>query len=93
MNEILEALKRIEAVLDTLVNHRQPREWYDTEAAAEFLSRSTYTVRKHCCHGRILAEKRPCGRGKSKEWMISHGELLRIQAEGLRPASRPARPR
>ena len=92
MNEILEALKRIEAILETLVKRPQPQDWYDTKAAAKFLGRSTYTVGKLCRHGRILAQKRPCGRGRSREWMISHQELLRTRAEGLRPPCRPTRP-
>ncbi len=35
--------------------------------------------------GRIRAEKRPCGRGRSQEWMINHDELTRIRNEGLLP--------
>lgn len=93
MNEILERLERIEATLQTLVKQRLVQDWYDTKAAAEFLGKSLYTVREYCRHGRVLAEKRCCGRGRSKEWMIAHQELVRTKAEGLRPDHREQRPR
>ena len=84
-------LERIEASLVLLVNQDQTQEWYDTKAAAKELGKSPYTVRKHCRGKRIHAEKRQCGRGRSKEWRISHAELLRIKAEGLLPAPRTNR--
>lgn len=64
-------LERIEASLVLLVDHDQTREWYDTKAAAKELGKSPYTIRKHCRGKRIHAEKRQCGRGRSKEWMLS----------------------
>jgi len=85
MNEILERLDRIEAALATLVEQRQVQDWYDTKTAAKILGRSAYCVREWCRHERVHAEKRACGRGNSKEWMISHEELQRIKAEGLLP--------
>ena len=85
MNEILERLDRIEAVLGTLVGRRQVQDWYDTKTAANILGKSQYRVREWCRLRRVNAEKRPCGRGTSKEWMISHEELERIKAEGLLP--------
>ena len=91
MIEILQRLDRIEASLLALVKQGQVQDWYDTKAAARFLGKSPYTVCKHCRDKRIHAEKRQCGRGRSKEWKISHGELLRIKAEGLLPARRTNR--
>jgi hypothetical protein len=85
MNQILERLERIEATLAILVEHRQVQDWYDTKTAARILGRSAYTVREWCRLGRVQAAKRPCGRGNSKEWMISHEELTRIKSEGLQP--------
>jgi hypothetical protein len=85
MNEILERLDRIEAALACLIEQRQIQDWYDTKTAAEILGKSAYSVREWCRLGRVLAEKRLCGRGTSKEWMISHEELMRIKAEGLLP--------
>jgi hypothetical protein len=85
MNELFERLERIEAQLAILVDKRQIQEWYDTKTVAQILDRSPYSVREWCRLGRVWAEKRPCGRGNSKEWMISHAELERIKAEGLLP--------
>lgn len=91
MQEIIERLQRIEAVLVALVEQRQAQDWYDTKTAAEILGRSAYTVREWCRQGRVRAEKRPCGRGHSKDWMISHAELMRIKSEGLLPEPFPYR--
>ncbi|QDT43502.1 hypothetical protein Pan241w_36030 [Gimesia alba] len=87
MNEqlILHRLEKIEASLKLLVGQQQIQEWYDTKTVAEILERSAYSVREWCRLGRVRAEKRRCGRGTSKEWMISHSELERIKAEGLLP--------
>lgn len=86
MHEILERLERIETVLRILTEQRQvQQDWYDTQTAAEILERSSYSVREWCRLGRVHAEKRSCGRGRSKEWMISHDELMRIKSEGLLP--------
>jgi hypothetical protein len=89
MDEILERLDRIEAAISTLVEQRQVQDWYDTSTAAEILGKSAYSVREWCRLGRVHAEKRSCGRGKSKEWMISHEELMRIKSEGLLPRTLP----
>jgi hypothetical protein len=90
MNEIVERLDRIETKLSALIEQRQIQEWYDTTTAAEILGKAPYSVREWCRLGRVRAEKRACGRGTSKEWMISHDELMRIKAQGLLPL--PGRP-
>lgn len=90
MNEILQRLERIETALRSLTEQRQVQDWYDTQAAANILGRSPYSVREWCRLGRVQAEKRSCGRGRSKEWMISHEELMRIRSQGLLP-QRPVR--
>ena len=88
VDEVLQRLDRIESALDLLVQQRTVKDWYTTAEIARILSKAEFTVREWCRHGRIRADKRPCGRGNTKEWMISHAELERIQAEGLLPAKR-----
>ncbi len=83
--EIIERLNRIELLLSTLAGEEKRKEYYSTAEAAEILDRAEFTVREWCRLGRIWAEKRQCGRGRSKEWMISWEELQRIRNEGLLP--------
>ena len=87
MNEILERLDRIERCLAVILEQRSVQDWYDTKTVGEILGKSQYRVREWCRLGRVRAEKRACGRGWSKEWMISHDELMRIKSEGLLPLS------
>ena len=85
MELILAQLERIENQLDSLIEQRATQDWYDTRTAGEILDRSAYSVREWCRLGRVKAEKRVCGRGTAKEWMISHDELQRIKSQGLLP--------
>jgi DNA-directed RNA polymerase specialized sigma24 family protein len=78
-------LDRIETKLDQIINQRQLQDYYSTSDIAEILKRSEFTVRQWCRLRRVHAEKRPCGRGRSQEWIILHSELQRIQSEGLLP--------
>lgn len=82
-NQVCERLDRIEDILRRLAQERVTQKFYSTADVAKRLGKAEFTVREWCRHGRVLAEKRPCGRGNTQEWMISHEELLRIQAEGL----------
>jgi len=88
MNDILERLERIETALVTLIEQRQVQDWYDTATIAKILGKSAYRVREWCREGRVNAERRPCGRGRVREWMISHEELMRIKSQGLLPQRR-----
>lgn len=89
--EILERLQRIEAALDQLVQQRTIKEWYSTDEVAALVGKAPFTVREWCRLGRVRAEKRDCGRGNSREWMIGHEELQRIQNQGLLPEVSPYR--
>ena len=84
-----ERLERIEQMLTTLVRQQTIKEWYTTVEVGGLLGRAEYTVREWCRQGRIRAKKKPCGRGKGGEWLISHEELTRLKNEGLLPF-RPA---
>jgi len=83
--QILERIERIETLLDRLVRQRTIKEWYSVAEAAQIFGKAEFTVREWCRHGRVWASKRQCGRGNTKEWIISHEELTRIQNEGLLP--------
>ncbi|WP_240911578.1 helix-turn-helix domain-containing protein [Paludisphaera soli] len=87
--DIVARLGRIEVHLaemrDLMASQRAIKEWYTTKEFAVILGKAEFTVREWCRHGRVRASKRPCGRGRSQEWMISREELARIQNEGLLP--------
>jgi hypothetical protein len=85
MEELVEWLERIEAKLDALVEGRSEQQYYSTADVARILGKAEWTVREWCRLGRVHAEKRSCGRGKSREWMVGHEELERIKSEGLLP--------
>ena len=84
-HEFCKRLERIEAAIQQLRSQPVNKDWYGTEEVAERTGHSPYTVREWCRFGRVRASKRRCGRGNSKEWMISHSELERFKNEGLLP--------
>ena len=90
-DSIVPRLDRIETKLESLLqlanllHQESPKEFYTTAEVAKMFDRAEWTVREWCRLGRILAEKRECGRGVSKEWMISHDEIQRYRNEGLLP--------
>lgn len=87
--ELSQRIETIEATVteikDLLTNPELGREWYSIAEVAQLLSRAEFTVREWARHGRIYASKRECGRGASREWMISAEEVDRIRNEGLLP--------
>jgi hypothetical protein len=85
MINIEERLERIEKAILLLIEQKAVKDWYSTAEIAEILKRAEWTVREWCRTGRVNAEKRPCGRGNSQEWIISHEELQRIRNDGLLP--------
>lgn len=90
MTVVLDRLDRIEAALRALADQRPPKDWYSVDEAAAVLGKASYTVREWCRLGRIHATKQRHARGPHPEWVIAHGELARVRAEGLRPL--PPRP-
>jgi hypothetical protein len=76
---------RLSEVVALLLDQKTIKDWYSTAEAAAALGKAEFTVREWCRHRRIRAEKRPCGRGRFQEWMISHAELTRVRNEGLLP--------
>jgi DNA-directed RNA polymerase specialized sigma24 family protein len=87
INEIIHRLDRLESAVQVLVRQRVVKDWYSTAEVAEMLGKSEYTVREYCRLGRIRARKKPCGRGKGGEWLISHQELEQLRNFGPGPES------
>ncbi len=87
-SELEARLRSIEGLLQELVSQRTIKDYYSTAEVANRVGRSEYQVREWCRTGRIQAVKRNSGRGRSKEWMISHEELMRYESHGLRDAVR-----
>lgn len=83
--QVLQRLERIETLLEELVSQRTVKDWYTIAEVAQLLGRAEFTVREWCRLGRVYASKRECGRGRAKEWIISHEELTRLRNEGLLP--------
>jgi len=81
-------LERIESLLVALMEREQAKDWYGINEFARLVGRSPFTCREWCRLGRIEASKKASGRGAHTAWVISHGELLRFQREGLRKPSR-----
>src|SRR5262245_47550674 len=71
-----ERLEKIESMIATLIERETVKDWYSTTEVARLLAKAEYTVREWCRQGRIRAKKKPCGRGKGGEWLISHEELI-----------------
>ena len=82
---IEERLDRVEKLLVVLVERQTVKDWYTTAEVAAIVGKAEFTVREWCRLGRVNAQKRRSGRGRSREWVLSHAELLRIQREGLLP--------
>jgi hypothetical protein len=89
----IERLSKIEELLSTLITEKFYKDFYSTSEAAVMLGKAEFTVREWCRLGRILAEKRRCGRGRFQEWMIAREEIVRFRNEGLLPIPRPYPPR
>ncbi|MEZ6150376.1 MAG: helix-turn-helix domain-containing protein [Pirellulaceae bacterium] len=86
MDNILSRLDSIERMLaDLLAAKDLAQEYYSTTDVAKVLQKAEWTVREWCRLGRVKACKRRSGRGRAKEWMVSHEELKRIKSEGLLP--------
>jgi hypothetical protein len=79
--------ERVAELRDLLVGQRAVKDLYTTAEVAAALGKAEYTVREWCRYGRVRAQKRACGRGRSREWVITHEELARIRNEGLLPPS------
>jgi hypothetical protein len=80
---LLTKVVALEAAISQLLKEKAIKEFYTTGEVAEKMNKAEFTVREWCRLGRIHAEKRTCGRGTAREWMISHSEFVRLQSYGL----------
>ena len=80
-----ERLEKIEAMLVTLVERQQVREWYTTHEFARATGKAEFTIREYCRLGRLKAEKRQSGRGAHPQWVLSHATLEHYRRNGLLP--------
>ena len=65
--EIFNALMRIEAKLDSLMEQPRVQDYYSVAEFADRLKDKTpFTIREWCLLHRINASKRRCGRGTSQ---------------------------
>jgi predicted transcriptional regulator len=87
LDKLTARITSLESVLAHFVQNAPGKAWYTTAEVARLLDRAEWTVREWCRNGRVHATKRAGGRGKHKEWSISHAELIRITNEGLLPAA------
>jgi hypothetical protein len=83
-----ERLEKIEAMLLTLIERQQVREFYTVEEFARMVGKAAFTVREYCRLGRLNGTKSGTARGAFQSWTISHEEYLRFQREGLLPLRR-----
>lgn len=89
MEELASMKTALTEVLALLKSQRVVKDWYSIDEVATALGKAPYTIREHARAGRIVASKRLSGRGKHKEWCVSHAELCRIRNEGLLPLHTP----
>jgi len=76
--------------LDDLLSLKTVKDRYSVEEVAERAGRTPYQVREWLRNGRMIGTKRPVGRGRQKEWEVSHEELTQYLSHGLRPIIRVA---
>lgn len=86
LDQVLTSLSEIKQALSLLAANG--REWYSVKEFAALVGKAEFTVQSWCRNGRIRREKRSSGRGKYREWVVSHEELLRYQREGLLPPAK-----
>lgn len=85
---LIEKVAALEASIQMLVKERTIKEFYTTAEVARLVGKAEFTVREWCRLGRVHAEKRACGRGLSREWVLSYEELERVRNHGLLPIPR-----
>ncbi|MFK7735142.1 MAG: helix-turn-helix domain-containing protein [Pirellulaceae bacterium] len=89
-----EQLNRIEeAIASQNGEPKFVKEWFTVAQTAELLGRRPFTVREWARCSRISAVKRPCGRGRSSEWVFHRDAIEQYMNEGLLPVGGQASPK
>ena len=83
--EIFKRFDQLQEAINVLAGRQVVKDFYSVQEFSKIVARDNFTVREWCRHGRILAEKKRHGRGRAREWVISHKEKCRYDAEGLLP--------
>ena len=93
IEQVAEELRLLKEMVGQLIERRTIKDWYSTAELAHELGKAEWTIRNYCRLSRIKSSRRSCGRGRSKQYMISHEELQRIRNEGFLPDPRFTRVR
>jgi hypothetical protein len=80
---------KLDLVLERLVSTTHVKEWYTPAEFGAIVGKTRYTVSEWCRLERVNAEKAESGRGRNREWRISHEELERYERESLLPVKYP----
>lgn len=83
-------LRRIEQLLERLVERSIVKSHYSVEEFAALVKRASFTVRNWCNDGRVHAQKSRTRSGSCSRWVISHAEFERYSREGLLPIRQQA---
>lgn len=90
----LEAIEQTQAtivqLLTGLISEKVVKDFYGVDEVSVAVNRSEWQVREWLRTGRVEGVKRPVGRGRHKEWSVSHVELTRYRNHGLLPLTRAA---
>ncbi|GAB5405693.1 MAG: hypothetical protein Aurels2KO_39240 [Aureliella sp.] len=86
LQSLREQLNRIEQAIASQNGGPQfDKEWFTVAETAELLGKQPFTVREWARCSRISAVKRPCGRGRSSEWVFHRDAIEQYMNEGLLP--------
>ena len=88
--EMAAEIAKLNDKVDMLVKNRIRKDYYTVDELGKIVDKDVYTVREWLRLGRVRGTKRACGRGLSKEWIVSHEELERYRNHGLLPIVKAA---
>ena len=82
-SQIADIQEKLAVLMEGFSSVEQRKDWYTPAEFAELVGKTRYTVSEWCRLERVNASKAESGRGRSREWRISHEELERYQQSGL----------